>query len=990
MTRLTTVLASIASTALVALSLAAPAQAEFGFVPGSTIGKTHEPCPLIVGSLGSHIADRSCIEAAEPVSQAGAHPDATGAGDLLDFSLTPVKNFIVETPPGFLGNPTVVPACDRESFRNTYDPRGNPAKGCSAGSQIGVATVDTTGITGEPQTSAVYRIAAAPGYPASFGFRVAAFGILVNGNVRTDGDYGLTIGSTDIAAGLGNLETAVVTLWGDPANPIHDPDRWDPTKVGEGTPEEPKGDWGASSGLPRIPFTQTPMDCSNNSLVTVARIDNWTAPGEFLPDILPAGDPLRDDYEIPAPQPTGCEKLRFKPSIKLVPSAPDADSPTGVSVQLDVPQNQDPEGLSTPQLKKAVVTLPEGMSVNPAAADGIRGCSAEQIGLLTTAGEYPNPIRFAKGEPSCPQASKVGRLRLRTALLDEELNGDVYLAEPYDNPFDSLLALYLVIRGPGFTVKVPGKVEPDPATGRLISTFDHSPQLSFDELDLDFFGGPRAPLATSPLCGTQEILTELTPWSAPQSGPPAAPESKYMADRGPSTGGGCSHSLSGRPFSPDLTAGTGNPIAGGFSPLTLRLTRPDGHQPLAGLTVKPPLGFTAVLKGMATCTEAQIAAAAANSGKAESQSPSCPEASRVGHTLTGAGAGPTPLFTKGEVYLAGPYKGAPLSLAVITPAIAGGTPGNEVFDLGTVVVRVALHIDPVSAQVTAISDPVPQTLEGIPLRIRDIRVNMDRPKWGVNPTSCAEKLFEVSATGQNGATANLSNRFQVVECANLGFKPPLSLTLRGGTKRGAHPALRAVVKPRPGDANIARAAVTLARSSFLDQAHIRTICTRVQWAADACPKAAIYGRARAFTPLLDKPLEGPVYLRSSNNLLPDLAIDLRGPAHQPIRVELIGRVDSVKGGIRNTIEATPDAQVEKFVLNMQGGKKGLIVNSRNLCSKPSFATARLKGHNGRNHNFRPRVRAVNCKKQRKGKKAKRSAHKRGAGWSSLSSLRSTR
>jgi hypothetical protein len=950
------------------LTAAPPAQAEYGLLPGSAIGKTHETCELIPAggpTLGKpppklRIADRPCILARLVVSQAGAHPDATGAGDLIPSS-DQTKDFLLEAPPGFLGNPTAVPACSREAFAATTN---DPAKRCQPASQVGAITFLALGNEGL-ETQPIYRLTASPGHPASFGFHTTAPDIVVNANIRTDGDYGLTVSTENISAQFSLESVYAATLWGVPADPVHDPERWNPF----GTPEHPAGDWGAQSGIAVIPFIQTPTDCSAESLLSTVRIDSWQDAGHFLPD-----NPFDPNYSVPAPQPTGCDKLSFKPFVALIPSATNSDSPTGVSVQMEVPQNYDPEGLSTPQLKKAVVTLPEGMSVNPSAADGIEGCTTQQIGLLTTHGAYPNPIRFAKGDADCPQASKVGHGEVETKLLEEKLEGDVYLATPYDNPFHSLLALYLVFRGPGFVIKLPGKVEPDPVSGQLVSTFDYNPQLPFDKLKLNFFGGPRAPLATSPICGEQQITTDLEPWSRPYT-PDAFPVNHYAATKGPA-GAPCSSSLASRPFAPELTAGTASPIAGGYAGMTMRLTRPDGNQPLAGLTVHPPPGFTAKLAGVPYCSQARIAAAGSRSGKAEAAFPSCPAASLVGHALVGAGAGPTPLYTEGKAYLAGPYKGAPLSLAVITPALAGGTAGNPVFDLGTVVVRVALHVDPRSAQVTAISDPVPQTLMGIPLRIRDIRFALDRPNFGLNPTNCADKPFGVNATGQNGATASLTNRFQVVECGALGFKPPLALRLRGGTGRGAHPAFTAIATPRPGDANIAKVAVTLPHSAFLDQAHIRTVCTRVQFAANQCPQGSIYGHATAITPLLDHPLEGPVYLRSSDNLLPDLVVALKGPNSQPIEVELAGRIDSVKGEIRNSFEVVPDAPVTKFTLSMQGGNKGLIVNSRNLCSKPSFASARYVGQNGRRYEYRPPVVAEGCAKAKKHRKHPK-RHRRG-------------
>lgn len=943
----------LAAAILAALALAPAVQAKLGIVPGSTFGKAHQVVPMDFvpnppsSPPGTHLGvDTASILAVPFTSQAGAHPDATGGGELSDAAATPVKDFFLNAPPGFIGNPTAAPPCDREAFRNIWDRDADRTKGCSPASQVGVATIELQDPF-PPQTSPVYRLIPSEGYPATFGFATLENAVIVNASVRTDGDYGVTLGATDIEGHHG-LVSSAVTLWGTPADPIHDPDRWNTQAKA----------WGASSGIVHVPLIQLAADCSNDQLLTTVRIDGWQKPGIFLPDALPPGDPSIPFYSAPAPQPTGCEKLSFKPSITMVPSAKNADSPTGVSVQLDILQNYDPAGLSTPPLKKAVVTLPEGMSFNPSAADGLEGCTEAQIGLLTTHGAYPNPIRFAKGDARCPQASKIGTAHVDTALLDDPIEGDVYLATPYENPFGTLGAIYLVLRGPGFVVKAPGKVDIGP-NGQLTTTFDYNPQLPFDSLDLDFFGGPRAPLATSPVCGNQPILTELTPWSAPQSGPPARPANHYDATQGPA-GAPCSDSLASRPFAPVLTAGTSSPIAGGHSAFTMRLTRPDGHQELAGLTVKPPLGFTASLRNVPYCSEAAIAVSATRSGERTAAHPDCPAASEVGHTLVGAGAGPTPFFVKGTAYLAGPYKGAPLSLAILTPALAGGTPANPVFDLGTVVVRVALYVNPRSAQITAVSDPVPQSLEDVPLRIRDIRVALDRPNWGINPTSCAEKSFEVGATGQSGATASLSNRFQVLECGALGFKPRIDLTLKGGTGRGAHPAFTAVVRPRPGDANVAKASVTLPHSAFLDQAHIRTVCTRVQFAARQCPAGAIYGHATATTPLLDQPLSGPVYLRSSDNLLPDLVVALKGPESQPIEVELAGRVDSAKAGIRNTFELLPDAPVSTFTLTMQGGKKGLIVNSRDLCARPSFANARLGAQNGRRYDFKPRVVAKGC------------------------------
>jgi hypothetical protein len=311
----------------------------------------------------------------------------------------------------------------------------------------------------------------------------------------------------------------------------------------------------------------------------------------------------------------------------------------------------------------------------------------------------------------------------------------------------------------------------------------------------------------------------------------------------------------------------------------------------------------------------------------------------------GAGAGPSPFYVGGKLYLAGPYKGAPISLVVIIPAVAGP------FDLGTVVNRVAANIDPETAQVRAVADPLPTILAGIPVDTRDLRVNLDRPNFTLAPTSCEPKSVGATVTGTQGQSTTVSNRFQLGGCNKLKFGPKISLTLKGGTKRSDFPAFKAVVTyPQKGAyANTAKASVGLPHSEFLEQSHFRTICTRVQFAANACPKGAIYGKARAFTPLLDKPLEGPVYLRSSSNPLPDLVLDLRGQIH----AVAVGRVDSHNGGIRTRFETVPDAPLSKVIVEMQGGKKGLFVNSRNICKHVNKATVKFTGQNGKVSEERP-------------------------------------
>ena len=400
-----------------------------------------------------------------------------------------------------------------------------------------------------------------------------------------------------------------------------------------------------------------------------------------------------------------------------------------------------------------------------------------------------------------------------------------------------------MVEGHGLVIKLAGKVSADPVTGRLTTSFTENPQQPVSHLRLALFGGAVAPLRTPATCGTYATTSVMTPWSAPDSGPPATPKDEYAISQG-AGGKPC-----GAPANaPSFEAGSIAPLAGTYKPFVLNLRRDDGTQQFSSVTVSPPPGLVAKLAGTPTCSDAALSAAAAKSGAAEKASPSCPAASAIGTVQAQAGAGPTPYNAPGTAYLTAPYKGAPLSLAIVTPALAGP------FDLGTIVVRTALHLDPKSAQVTAVSDPIPTILQGIPLDIRAVSIRLDKPGFTLNPTSCDPSTVTGSLLSSAGSAASLQSRFQLAECGRLGFKPALSLSLKGATKRGDYPALTAVLRPRPGDANITSASVALPHSEFLAQEHIRTVCTRVQFAADACPAASIYGQVTATSPLLDYPV----------------------------------------------------------------------------------------------------------------------------------------
>jgi hypothetical protein len=423
----------------------------------------------------------------------------------------------------------------------------------------------------------------------------------------------------------------------------------------------------------------------------------------------------------------------------------------------------------------------------------------------------------------------------------------------------------------------------------------------------------------------------LTPWARPTE--PVTARSSFTIDEG------CANADL---FQPTLEAGTTSPAAGHSSPFTLRVVDPNGQQNLARIQTTLPEGVLAKLKGVAVC------------GEADAATGNCPQASQVGTTTVGAGSGnpiyvPQPGRPPTAVYLGGPYKGAPYSLVVKVPAQAGP------FDLGTVAVRNALQIDPTTTQVTATSDPLPQILLGVPITYRDVRVDVNRPDFTLNPTSCEPMQVTSTLSSIEGTTANPTDRFQAAGCGELGFKPALAISLKGEKKRSGNPALTAVLKAKQGEANIAKTTVLLPTNEFIDNAHINNPCTRVQFNENACPKGSILGTATAYTPLLDQPLSGPVYFRSNggDRELPDIVADLNGAIH----VTVVGFVDSVrkkgteKSMVRTRFVNVPDAPVSKFVLKLFGGKRGLIENSTNICKHLGKAKVQMDGQNAKANDF---------------------------------------
>lgn len=586
------------------------------------------------------------------------------------------------------------------------------------------------------------------------------------------------------------------------------------------------------------------------------------------------------------------------------------------------------------------------MSINPAKANGLMGCTPEQMGIDETGSAGPGPLQFDTAEADCPDASKIGTAVAETPLVEGPVKGTIYVATPSKNPFHSQLALYLVFDGSGFTIKLAVKVEANPQTGQLTATTGSLPQLPLESLSLNLFNGPRAPLSTPQVCGEGSATSRFVPWSAPASGPPESIQNVLMFDSAPG-GGSCPQRTTYRAFAPALLVGSLDAAAAASSSFILRVSRSDGDQELKAVAVKLPRGLVASLQdGGSYCSDAEIAHAEARSGLGggilERDKPSCPADSRVGSLLIGAGTGSVPLFFKGVVYLAGPYKGAPFSLVMVTPAVAGGTETDPLFDRGAIVFRVALDVDPRTAQISARSDVIPRILDGIPLRIKDIRVLIDRPGFLSNPSSCEEMKVPVEIEGWESGQANLVNRFQMGGCQQLGFQPRLDVRLVGSLP-GQHPKLRAVLKARPGDAGISRTRITLPRSESLDRTRVGTVCPESLLVQHSCPPGSVYGHVTAWSPLLGQPLEGSIYLTSTAKGLPDLVLVLEGQ----LSLDAVGKIRSEQNRVQITFTGLPDVPLSKLVLSLRGARKGFLVNSRDLCGRRMYFAGRFTAHNGR-------------------------------------------
>jgi uncharacterized repeat protein (TIGR01451 family) len=836
-------------------------------------------------------------------TQAGGGPESQ--------TIQNAKNIIVDLPLGFVGSTLAAPECTFAELSGEH---------CPADTIVGFLRTEPIGATGI--NSPIYNLVPQRGFPAEFGYVDVLKGshVLETRVVPTASGYVLQTTSPDTPQIA--LRRIVATFYGDPA--LRDA----ATVCGSGAEAR---EITCREGLEasQIPFFTNPTDCSGQAPTATLYVDSWQNPAKLNAEGTPVNleEPQWKTMSSQSPPMTGCNTLSFTPEVLAQPTTHESDKPSGLDMDIKQPQTETVGVPATPTLKKAVVSFPEGFTVDPSAGQGLQACSEAQIGWVG-----PSHLNFNAAAPSCPEASKIGILELETPLVPHKLEGEMFLAAQNENPFGSTLGLYVVVNDPvtGVLIKLAGKAVADEHTGRMSAEFDENPNLPFSDLKLHFFGGPRAEFATPESCGTFTTTTALTPYSAPDSGLAATPFDSFPINEACPGG-----------FAPTFTAGSTNVQAGAYTPFDASFSRSDTDQELSGLSLTLPPGLSGKLAGIPECPEAQ-----ANAG-------TCPESSLVGTVKAGAGPGPNPLFVTGKAYLTGPYNNGPFGLSVVVPAVAGP------FNFGTVVVRQSIRINPLTAQVTDVSDPFPKIIDGIPLRLRRIDVELNRPNFIFNPSSCEHMGFSGTISGsplgaptelhgtvgyatQAGSTASLSAPFQVTDCQALKFTPSFKPTVTGKTSKADGAGL-SVKLSYPANsigtqANIARVKVELPKALPSRLTTLQQACLAATFEANpaSCPTHSLVGHAKVATPLLTDPLEGPVYFVSHGaEQFPNLTIVLKGDG---VSVQLIGQTFISKSGITSTtFKATPDVPFNSFELTLPQGPYSALAANANLCETAALA-----------------------------------------------------
>jgi hypothetical protein len=846
------------------------------------------------------------------------------------------RSTAVDLPPGLVGNPTAIPRCSVEKFH----PVSEGFSRCPPDTAVGFAEVTVVGFKTDLNSlqplnikEPIYNLVPPPGEPVRLAFLVPTPGpfvpVYLDTSVQTGGNYSAVVSVHNISEELWFLG-AQVTLWGTPSDPRHNNARGQclyEFNLNEPTDTECNPEEGAPKGEP---FLTLPGSCTglSNPLTSSAEVATWEDPAEESPARYALHDASGRLLGL-----DGCDRLGFDPEISVAPDSEAASSPSGLSVEVHVPQQDSSvaAGLSEASVKDTTVTLPAGVALNPAAADGLQACSEGLVGFTGFAEYEPGAptATFTPGLPEpllpgvsfCPDASKIGTVNIKTPLLANELTGSVYLAEQDENPFGSLVAMYIVARDPvsGVLIKVPGEVTLDPVSGQILATFENTPQVPFEDFTLHFFGGNRAPLATPARCGSYTTSSSFTPWTG---NPPATPSSTFDVASGPNGSPCPGASL---PFSPELTGGTTSIQAGGFTPFAMTVSRSDGQQNIQQFQLNMPEGLSGLLTGVELCGEVQ-----ANAG-------TCGSNSLIGETTVSVGLGGDPYsVTGGKVYITGPYEGAPFGISVVVPANAGP------YDLGQVIVRGRIEVNPTTSALTVTTNSpgqghaIPHILDGIPLEIKHVNFVTTRPGFTFNPTNCDPLSVTGSVSSVEGASSPVSVPFQVTNCAVLAFKPAFAASTSHKTSRVDGASLSVKLTYPTGsfgkDANVAKVKVDLPKQLPSRLTTLQKACTEQAFAANpaSCPADSVVGHAKAVTPLIPVQLEGPAYFVSHGGAkFPELIIVLQGYG---VTLDLHGETYISKAGITSSTFATvPDAPVGSFELNLPQGPYSALAANGNLC-----------------------------------------------------------
>ncbi len=852
-----------------------------------------------------------------------------------------IKDIVVDLPPGVVGDPQVTPKCPQYLVTGTGTAGGSSgtALHCPPGSQIGIATIDLEPISLRGtssvksgfsltalQTEPIYNMVPDKGYPAEFAFEIAGAPVTLLINLNQETNYGVRAIISGIP-GVSGLVGVTTTFFGTPATD----ENFENPSFNVGEP---------------VAFLDDPVNCSGAAQVTDVSMDTWQHPGAWLPDGQPdLSEPnWAHSNATTFPSINGCDLLPYNPALEVLPDTTQADEPSGLSVHLKIPQAQQQAPLLiTPELKNVTVTLPQGLSISPSAGEGLQGCEDNQIGL-----ESPSA-------GACPLGSVLGTVKISTPLLTAPLTGYVYLGTPNCNPCSNadaadgnMFRIFIEAQGSGVVVKKQGTIYANPVTGQLTTTFTNNPELPFSELELRFKSGLRAPLAMPETCGTYTTTTDMAPWSTPVT-PDANPVSQFNVDWN-GEGGACPSTL---PFAPTFSAGTSNANAGQFSPLTVTFSRADREQDLAAIEVKTPPGLLGKLSGVPLCGEPQ-----ADLG-------TCPEASKIGSMTVAAGPGGHPFYTKGSLYLTGPYGGAPFGLSIVVPTVAGP------FNLGNVVVRAKITVDPHTTGLTVTTDPFPQVLDGIPLRLRTANVTIDRPGFIFNPTDCALLHIEATMTGAQGGVSHTSVPFAVSGCHGLEFGPHFDVYTSAHTSRTDGASLVAkLIYPTAPQSNVSHVKIELPKQLPSRLTTLQHACPDYVFESNAanCSAGSLVGVVKATTPVLPVPLYGPAYFVSHGNAaFPNLVVVLQGYG---VRIDLTGNTFISKQGITSTtFENVPDVQVSSFELYFPEGPGSALAANGNLCKQKLIMPSSFVAQDGAALKELVPVRVTGCPKANQAKKA---------------------